>query len=120
MADYTPEQIVEFKAKEKRIVKQACIKAASTIASGGGCGNAEAVLGNAKKFLEWVYEEEPKKDVVSDISHPTPTVEQKKALDKVEEETGWNVAQVYAKFSRFPTMSNYESCVRKIKEKSNE
>lgn len=116
MAEMSKEEWAE---KDKRITKQACFKAAATIAGGVGCGDINTVIENAQKLLEWVYNEtvDVKTDVVSDIVHPTPTQIQKKALEEIEKETGWTASQVWTRFKAFPsTQEHINKCVAKIKE----
>jgi len=112
----------EWEEKDRRIVKQCALKAAVDFFSNSNdVIGADDVLDVADKFVAWVYNEEvksPGSNVETDISYPTPTLDQKKALEIVEEETGWNAARVWAKFSKFPVTANVNQCVERIKNES--
>jgi len=113
MADIDPKI---WEAKDLRITRQSMIKAAVEFVN--GCKEnqtTEQVLEIADMFVNYVYSDEVKKEVVSDITGPTPTLDQKKALEKVEAETGWNAAQVYAKFSKYPTSETADKCIAAIR-----
>ena len=91
--------------------------------------NAEDLIKEANKIYGWVTQDQTWADCVSDkpqevktdkhclsdTSHPTPTVDQQKALDKVKEETDWTVSQVWARFGKFPSTNNVDTCIKKIR-----
>ena len=122
MAEMSKEEWAE---KDRRIVKQSMLKAAVEWVKNDSTANTDEVIAVADVFVAWVYDEPPgdkhtalseQSTTVSDISCPKPTLDQQKALDKVLAETSWNAAQVYARFSKFPVMSNVDVCIQKIKE----
>jgi len=128
---YSAEEIAGFEAKDRRIVRQSMLKAAVEFHTkqleSGMVSSVDTVLETANQFVNWVYSDEVKKEVVSNITGPTPTLDQKKALEKVEAETGWNAAQVYAKFKLYPDLSvdkngkeSWKRCINAIKELNNE
>ena len=126
---YTEEDKKAFRLKDQLNAKQSALKAASILYEGAfESVTMKGVLEEADKALAWLSngQEWPgvkdscglseQSTAVSDISCPKPTLDQQKALDKVLAETGWNAAQVYARFSKFPVMSNVDVCIQKIKE----
>lgn len=104
---YTEQEVAAFAAKDRRISKLACIKAAVEYSSDV---SPEQVLEVAKKFLGWVYD----KEANSTHTIPMPIPEQNKALKTVQERTSWDAAQVWKKFKKYPTMDNVEQCITKI------
>jgi hypothetical protein len=137
---YTEEEKQAFAAKDLRISKLSCLSTAAAATPGI---ETEDLIIEAQKLLDWVYGNDTPvstgcqkhdasasgqmvvvnnhpNDNVSETDYPTPTLEQKKALELVEKETGKNIAQVWAMFHRFPTMKNVDSAIKKIKEMNNE
>ena len=120
MPNYTKEEIEAFARKDKLNSRMSAIKAISVSYEGTGT-SAEDLKEEADKILAWIAQdqvwagEKQKADVVSDLSFPTPTVDQQKALDKVLAETGKTASQVYAQFKKFPDMTNVDKCIERIK-----
>ncbi len=113
---------LDWARKDKLIARESAMKSVA-MAYDGQNVNSDVLIEEANKIYDWIaqdqtWEKEANTDtpVVSDISHPTPTQPQLEALKKVENETGWTASQVYAKFQRFPDMSNYKACINCIKE----
>ena len=102
-------EIQAFKAKDRLIAKQACVKAACNFSSGLPT-SINVVLSNAETLFNWIYEKENK----TETTCPTPTAEQATALKKVLEETKWTKEQVWNKFGKYPTNQNVDICIRKI------
>lgn len=164
MAEMTKEEWKQKDLKKQAsIVAQSCLeRAVETCLGLGASGLDNFTLANVirrvsethnqycelvwNKTLELAGEVKTNTDVVSDIEHPTPTVEQQtiltefelltgmnvaqawaalgkfptqdiiKALKIVEGKTGWTGSQVWARFSKFPTLETAEACINKILE----
>ena len=116
MAEMTKQ---DWDLKDRRIVKQSMLKAAVEFHArqleNGAITSVEGILSTANKFVDWVYDES-QKEIAKCDNIPTPTQDQAKALKLVEEKTRWTKEQVFAKFSKYPDMSNVEACIKKIKE----
>jgi hypothetical protein len=129
MAEQSPEywERKELK-KQASIVAQSCLeRAVDTVLGLGASGLDKFTLENVIKrvsetynsycSLVWNKTDELLKENNSEVkSFPTPTLEQKKALELVKKETKWTAEQVYRKFGKFPIESNVNACIKKIKE----
>ena len=113
---YSKEEQEMWEAKDRRIVKQSMLKAAVDWQKGNPKLTVQDILTVADAFVDWVYNERVANEVVGDITGPHPTLEQKEALKKVEEATGWTEAQVYAKFKKYPTKETTDKCIKAIKD----
>lgn len=118
MGSYSPEEIKAFEAKERRIVKQSCLKVAAELATIDNDSNVKEVINRAELLLEWVYGEGKKS--YSETTSPVPTPDQQKALDKVLKETGYTREQVF-EFSkckypngRYPGMEDVDRWITAI------
>ena len=112
MGQYTEAEIKEFREKDKRISRMACLKAA--VEYSAGCEvTPEDILRNADTFLGWVYQEDkPAENVVQ----PQPTLEQKKAIDYIEKETGWDYDKIWNTFKEVPSRENFKELIEKIEQ----
>lgn len=117
-----PVQIVSSDARDKRIVRQTCLKVAGTLWQGLGIGESGAVdmnrfLLTAQAMYDWVMEDEPlsqkppeqesaEKPINSPLEGPQATRAELIAAAKEKEDAGWTGPPETALVQKFAAVMN--------------